>query len=194
MLFCVARDMTNRSDRQPEQEDELQVEAEGLKCTFERIEFLAKQGIISESDAARKKQDVIDSFCLAPMLERRRRVLQQHHRHQREQQQQQDYDRAGVLLGGGARSAFTVGVESECPLSLPPSPSAGGGASPLPVPPAPPVVNTTQSVLPRLPAEVSQGHACDLSVVLLVEGLQLISGLLRGPHKYKLRCVVCRSS
>lgn len=45
-----------------------------MRSTFERIEFLVSQGFLSASDAARKKQDLIDSFCLAPMVDRHRRA------------------------------------------------------------------------------------------------------------------------
>lgn len=53
---------------------ELEAEGEALRRTLERIEFLVKQGLLSAVDAARKKQEVMDSFCLAPMVDRQRRV------------------------------------------------------------------------------------------------------------------------
>lgn len=56
---------------------ELEAEGEALRRTLERIDFLLKQGFISEEDAACRKQGAMDDFCLAPMIDRRRRLQTQ---------------------------------------------------------------------------------------------------------------------
>lgn len=48
-----------------------------MRSTFERIDFLVSQGFICEQDATRKKRDVMDSFCLAPMVDRHRRAQEE---------------------------------------------------------------------------------------------------------------------
>lgn len=108
---------------------ELEEEGEAMRRTFERIEFLVKQGFLSDVDAARKKQEVIDSFCLAPIVDCRRRV-----------QQGQGEETALRVGGGGGSSAD---MASEGSISTPTSvvvasaimpmarPSLGEGSSSL---------------------------------------------------------------
>lgn len=108
---------------------ELEEEGEAMRRTFERIEFLVKQGFLSDVDAARKKQEVIDSFCLAPMVDCRRRV-----------QEGQGED---IVVGLGLGEGSSADMASEESVSTPTSvvaasaimpearPSLGEGSSSL---------------------------------------------------------------
>lgn len=49
---------------------DLQEDGEALRKTLERIEFLVRQGLLKDTEATIKKQHILDTFMLAPMIER----------------------------------------------------------------------------------------------------------------------------
>ena len=102
--------------------NELEAEGEALRRTLERIEFLLKQGFISEEDAACRKQGAIDNFCLAPMIDRRQRLQTEANR----ATFGAGRDNAGLPSGGNTSSspaaasagdAVISAVDSEHPTS-----------------------------------------------------------------------------
>lgn len=92
---------------------ELEEEGEALRRTLERIEFLLKQGFITEEDAACRKQGAMDNFCLAPMIDRRQRL-------------QTEADRATFGAGGDNVDLASGGNVSCLPAAATPS---GAGLS-----------------------------------------------------------------
>lgn len=83
---------------------ELKAEGEALRRTLERIEFLLKQGFITEEDAVCRKQGAMDNFCLAPMIDRR-------------QQLQTEIDRVSCRAGGNSVDLASGGNISSLPAA-----------------------------------------------------------------------------